>query len=261
MTSPLLIERAGHVETWSINRPATRNPITDDEFIDELLAAADRVNRDTEVRAVIITGVGTAFSAGGNIKDMAEKTGMFGGTAEEVARGYREGVQRIPRALWACEVPLIAAVNGAAIGAGCDLTLLCDVRVASTKASFAESFVQLGLISGDGGAWLLPRAIGWARAAEMSLTGERIDAATALEWGLVSRVVEPDDLLACAHGIAEKIAANPTGAVRMTKRLLRQAQDNSLDTVLELAAPLQGAAHQTDEHHAALQAMLNRHKG
>ena len=109
--------------------------------------------------------------------------------------GYRHGIQQIPLALRRCEVPFIAAVNGPAVGAGCDLAMMCDLRIASTKAFFAESFVQLGIIPGDGGAWFLTRAIGPARAAEMALTGDRVDAATALEWGMVSRVVEPEDLL------------------------------------------------------------------
>lgn len=258
MTPPLLIDRTGHVETWSINRPEQRNPVTDDAVIDALVGNVDRVNADLEVHAVIITGVGTAFSAGGNVKDMAARRGMFGGSADEVARGYRRGVQRIPRALHACEVPLIAAVNGPAIGAGCDLALLCDIRVASERAGFAESFVKLGLISGDGGTWILPRAIGWSRAAEMALTGDRIDAATALEWGLVSRVVAPEALLDAAMEVAQRIAANPTGAVRTTKRLLRESQAASLDSVLELASALQGAAHQTAEHRQAMDALLQR---
>jgi enoyl-CoA hydratase/carnithine racemase len=145
-------------------------------------------------------------------------------------------------------VPLIAAVNGAAIGAGCDLAMMCDIRIASERASFAESFVQLGLIPGDGGAWFLPRAVGYARAAEMTFTGERIDAATALEWGLVSRVVAHDELLSEARALADRIAVNPPHALRMAKRLLQESISGSLESTLAMAAAMQPLAHHDPEH-------------
>ena len=126
---------------------------------------------------------------------MADRDGMFGLDPIEQRHAYVAGIQRIPRALARLEVPLIAAVNRPAIGAGCDLAMMCDIRVASERASFAESFVQIGLVPGDGGTWFLQRAIGYERAAEMTLTGDRIDAETALAWGMVSRVVPHDELL------------------------------------------------------------------
>jgi len=258
MSSPLIVERTDHVETWTLDLPDQRNPISGDDMIDALVHAADRANRDRSVRAVIITGAGSAFSAGGNVKDMADRAGMFGGSAHELRHGYRDGIQRIPRALHACEVPLIAAVNGPAVGAGCDLAMMCDLRIASPTAFFAESFVKLGLIPGDGGAWFLPRAVGAARAAEMALTGDRVDAETALAWGMVSRVVPAESLLAEARALADRIAANPPQAVRMAKKLLREAQSQSLDSVLELSATMQGAAHQTRDHHEAVAAFLER---
>src|SRR5699024_6948571 len=213
-------DRADHVETWTLNLPDSRNPISDSAMVEALCDRVDAVNADPEVRAVVLTGAGTAFSAGGNVKNMAERhgtfrrrpyglreayrragpassaggnvknmvqrPGMFGGSPYELRDGYRRGIQRIPRALYHCEVPVIAAVNGPAVGAGCDLAVMCDLRVASTRAFFAESFVQLGIIPGDGGAWLLTKAIGPARAAEMALTGDRVTAEQALEWGLVN---------------------------------------------------------------------------
>ena len=245
---PVLVERDGHVETWTINLPEQRNPVSGDAVIDALVSAVDSVNADHGVRAVILTGAGSAFSAGGNIKDMAEQKGLFGGTPYGQRDGYRNGIQRIPRALYRCDVPLIAAVNGPAIGAGCDLTLMCDLRIASESAFFAESFVKLGIIPGDGGAWFLPRAIGAARAAEMALTGDRVDARTALDWGLVSRVVPSSTLLREARELADRIAVNPPHAVRMAKKLLREAQHQSLDGVLELSAAMQALAHHTGDH-------------
>ncbi len=191
----------------------------------------DAANRDNTVHAVILTGAGKIFSAGGNVKEMADRQGMFGLDAINQRRAYIDGIQRIPRALGRLEVPLIAAVNGAAIGAGCDLAMMCDIRIASERASFAESFVQLGLIPGDGGTWL-PRAIGYARAAELTFTGERINATTALEWGLVSRVVPHDEPLTEARALAAKIAANPPHALRMAKRLLQESITGSLESTL-----------------------------
>jgi enoyl-CoA hydratase/carnithine racemase len=135
---------------------------------------------------------------------------------------------------------------------------MCDIRVAAENAKFAESFVKLGIIPGDGGAWLLPRLIGLARASEISYTGEVIAAQQALEWGLVSRVVPADRLLPTANEIAQRIAANPPHAVRLTKRLLREAMHTRLDTLLEMAAAFQALSHQTDDHKEAVSAFLEK---
>ncbi len=258
MSEPLIVSRTGDVETWTLNLPEARNPISGDEMIDAIVAGVDRVNRDHTVRAVILTGAGSAFSSGGNVKDMADGLGLFGHAPVHQRTAYRDGIQRIPRAIAQCEVPIIAAVNGAAVGAGCDLAMMCDLRIASTDAFFAESFVKLGLIPGDGGAYFLPRAIGAARAAEMSLTGDRVDAQTALEWGMVSRVVAPEELLTAAAALAGRVAVNPPQAVRMTKKLLREAQGGSLETVLELSAAMQSIAHSTNDHHEAVAAFVER---
>jgi enoyl-CoA hydratase/carnithine racemase len=125
---------------------------------------------------------------------------------------------------------------------------MCDIRIASERASFAESFVQIGLIPGDGGAWFLPRAVGYERAAEMTFTGDRIDAATALDWGMVSRVVPHEDLLGEARALAERITKNPPHALRMAKRLLQESRNGSLESTLGLAAAMQPLAHSDTEH-------------
>ncbi|WP_037161600.1 crotonase/enoyl-CoA hydratase family protein [Rhodococcoides fascians] len=258
MTELLLTERRGDAVVWTLNNPESRNPISDIETVEAIEDAVSDVNRDPSVRVAILTGAGSAFSSGGNVKHMRDKEGMFGGSPAELRQGYRHGIQRIPKALYHCEIPTIAAVNGAAIGAGCDLALMCDLRIASTTATFAESFVKVGIIPGDGGAWLLPRAIGMARASEMAFTGEAIDAATALEWGLVSQVVEPGDLLGAAHALADRVAANPPQVLRMTKKLLREGQHQSLESLLELSAAYQAVAHTTADHAEAVDAMLSR---
>ena len=179
---------------------------------------------------------------------MADRQGMFGLDPIAQRWAYVDGIQRIPRALGRLEVPLIAAVNGAAVGAGCDLAIMCDIRIASERASFAESFVQHGLNPGDGGTWFLQRAIGYERAAEMTFTGDRIDAATASSWGLVSGVVAPDELIGAAGELAERIARNPSHSLRMAKRLLQESRTGTLESTLAMAAAMQPLAHADGEH-------------
>ena len=190
MDQPLLVEYDDAIAVLTLNRPDARNPISEPDMVQALEDAVADINRDRSVRAVVLTGAGSAFSSGGNVKHMRDGVGKFAGTPAQLRDGYRTGIQRIPRSVYHCEVPTIAAVNGPAIGAGCDLALMCDMRLASTRAVFAESFVKVGIVPGDGGAWLLPRAVGLSRACEMAFTGEPIDAATALAWGLVSDVVD-----------------------------------------------------------------------
>ena len=261
MTSPLLYEFQDHTVTLTLNRPETRNPISEPEMIEAFEEAIERINQDTEVRAVILTGAGSAFSSGGTVKHMRDRTGMFGGTPAQIRQGYRHGIQRIPKAMATLEVPAIAAVNGPAIGAGCDLTCMCDMRIASERAVFAESFVKVGIIPGDGGAWLLPRAVGMARASEMAFTGDAIDAQTALQWGLVSQVVAPEALMDAARQLASRIVCNPPDVLRMTKRLLREGQQQSLDALLELSASMQALAHHTRDHEEAVAALLEKRQG
>ncbi|NLU84229.1 crotonase/enoyl-CoA hydratase family protein [Rhodococcus sp. HNM0569] len=259
--SAVLSTTDGHVTTWTLNLPDARNPISGPAMVDRIVQLVDDVNADPDTRVVVLTGAGSAFSAGGNIKDMADRAGMFGGSPRELRDGYRSGIQRIPLALYHCEVPVVAAVNGPAVGAGCDLALMADMRIASSTAFFAESFVKLGIIPGDGGAWFLPRVIGPARAAEMAFTGDRIDAHKALEWGLVSEVTEPDGLLDAAYALARRVAVNPPHTLRMTKKLLRQSEKQDLAGLLELSAALQAISHHTDDHREALDAMLSKRTG
>jgi len=261
MTSPLIYELSDHIVTLTLNLPETRNPISEPEMIEAFEDAVSRINADASVRAVILTGAGSAFSSGGNVKHMRDRTGMFGGTPAQIRQGYRHGIQRIPRAMAALEVPAIAAVNGAAIGAGCDLTCMCDMRIASERAVFAESFVKVGIIPGDGGAWLLPRAIGMARASEMAFTGDAIDANTALAWGLVSQVVPHEQLMPATRALAERVACNPPEVLRMTKKLLREGQQQSLESLLELSASMQALAHHTRDHEEAVAALLEKRQG
>lgn len=240
----------------TLNRPELRNPISDAEVIEALLAVLARLEGDLKARVAILTGAGKGFSSGGNINEMKPGGSLNAGSPAATRVSYKRGIQRLPLAFAALEVPVIAAVNGAAMGAGCDLTCMCDLRIAGESAKFAESFVKLGLIAGDGGSWLLPRVIGWSKAAEMALTGDTIDAAEALACGLVSRVVPDAELLDAARALARRIAANPPHAVRMTKRLLWEGRRADLSTLLEMASAMQAAAHATADHEEAVAAFL-----
>lgn len=257
MSGFLRYEQQGHVVTLTMNQPERRNPLTGNTAVEDFLAAIARIQADSQVRAVILTGAGTAFSAGGDIQAMQEQASPQVEPLR-IRQDYRSGIQRLPLALFNLEVPVIAAVNGPAIGAGLDLACMCDLRIASDKARFAESFVKLGIIPGDGGAWLLPRIIGMARAAELSFTADIIDAQCALDWGLVSRVVPQEDLMTAAHDLAARIVVHPPQAMRMTKRLMREAMHTRLDTLLEMSAAFQALAHKTPEHAEAVSAFLEK---
>lgn len=260
MSEQVLYEKTGHVVTITLNRPDIRNAISDADMIDDIIAGLERLDRDGEARVAILTGAGTAFSSGGNVKRMGEAGGLNSDLPVETRSNYLRGIQRIPLAFNALEVPVIAAVNGPAIGAGCDLACMCDIRIAGESARFAESFVKLGIIPGDGGAWLLPRAVGLSKACEMAFTGDPIDAREALDCRLVSRVVPDAELMAEARKLAERIAVNPPHAVRMAKRLIREGQHMKLDSLLELSAAMQALAHATADHREAVKAFLEKRK-
>jgi len=257
MSTFLKSERDGAILTLTMNQPDTRNALTGNTAVDEFVQACDAIRLDTSIRCVIITGEGPVFSSGGNVKDM-QRFFTQDLQPDVIREEYRNGIQRIPKALFNLDVPVIAAINGPAIGAGLDLTCMCDIRIASDKATFAESFVRVGIVPGDGGAWLLPRAVGMSKASEMAFTGEALTAQEALACGLVSRVVAPDQLMAEARKVAGKIAANPGAVLRMTKRLLREGERSSLESLLELSAGYQAIAHKTASHKEAVMAFVEK---
>ena len=255
------IERRGRVAVLTLNRPERLNALPDLEDGEAFAVACETINGDTGVSVVVLTGAGRAFSAGGDLKAMAGRSALFEGSGADIRERYRRVVHRIVRALYGLEVPLIAAVNGPAMGLGCDIAGLADIRLASTEASFGVPFIKLGLIPGDGGAWLMPRNVGYARAAELLFTGRTIDAQTALSWGLVNRVVEPGALMDAALGLADEIASQPPRALRMAKALLRQGREASFDQLLEMSAAVQALAHLTDDHIEGVAAVIEKRPG
>lgn len=257
MSDPVLYSRDGGVVTLTLNEPDTRNAMSP-AIIDALVDHVQAVNADLTVGCVVITGAGAGFSSGGNVKEMRDQTGLFGGSPAEIRRSYWNGIQRVPMAMYSLEVPSIAAVNGAAVGAGCDLSLMCDIRIAGRSAQFAESFLRVGLVSGDGGAWHLPRVVGMSRAMEMTFTGDFIAADEAARIGLVSRVVDDAGLMAEASELAQRIASQPSHSLRLTKRLLRDSQHVSLPIALELASSAQALVQHTHDQHEAVLAFLEK---
>ncbi|WP_374261926.1 crotonase/enoyl-CoA hydratase family protein [Zoogloea sp.] len=259
MSDFLRYDQDGPIVTLTMDQPELRNVLTGNSAADEFVAACERITADQSVRVVILTGNGPAFSSGGNVRNM-QKYFVDDIDPALIRHEYRTGIQRLALAVFNLEVPTIAAVNGPAIGAGCDLACMCDMRIAAEEAVFAESFVKVGIVPGDGGAWLLPRAVGQARAAEMAFTGDSIDAATALEYGLVSRVVPAAELLPTARALAGRVAANPGQVLRMTKRLMREAQTTRFETLLEMSAGFQAVAHKTAHHREAVTAFIEKRR-
>lgn len=255
----VLCEKQGRVALVTLNRPASRNAIGEHSDCEDLVRALREAEADPAISVLILTGAGTAFSAGGNLQGMRDRNGIGPlATPADTRVNYRRGVQQISRVLADLEIATIAAINGHAIGLGCDIAALCDLRVAADTAKFAASFVKMGIVPGDGGAWILPRVIGYPRAAELILTGDTISAAEAATIGLVNKVVPAEQVMAEARALAERIAVNPPRSIRLAKRLLREAQHARLGDVLELSAAFQALAHETADHKEAVEAFLDK---
>ena len=251
-------EKKDRIAVLTLTDPLTRNALTGEVMLTELVEAIDEASDDVGVGVLIIQAEGPAFSAGGNIKHMAERSGLFSGTPEEINEGYRASIQRLTTALLTTDLVTIAAVNGPAIGAGFDLILGCDLRVGSTAARFAHTFVELGIVPGDGGAWLLPRVLGWQRAAELSFTGRSVGAAEAVSLGILLEAVEPELLVETAWRLAAQIASKPVHSVRLTKRLLRHSRQMDLAGFLDLSAAYQAISHHTAAHVVAVDNFVDR---
>lgn len=241
----------------TLNRPEASNAYSSG-MVDSLVRILKHADNDNSVRVIVLTGAGKAFCAGGDIKAMKNKTGMFAGESNALREAYQAGIQQIPQAFSQLKTPIIAMVNGAAIGAGCDLAAMCDMRIASGVASFAETFARVGLVPGDGGAFFLTRLIGFGKAMEMFLTCKTLTADEAYKIGLVNQVVLSDDLIKVTEELVEQLSALPPIALQMTKKAVIHGYQSDLNSHLELMAAYQGITQRSSDHFAALDGMLDK---
>jgi 2-(1,2-epoxy-1,2-dihydrophenyl)acetyl-CoA isomerase len=241
--------RDGAVLTIALNRPDKLNAF--DAATHKAFAVALKQAADPEVRAVVLTGAGRGFCVGQDLAELSEGD-------RDVAALLRERWNRHVLGLRGLEKPVLAAVNGAAAGAGLSLACACDLRIAADSAAFVPAFVNVGLVPDTGGSWLVPRLLGYARAFDWMCSGRKIDSAEAQAWGLVSDVVPADDVLAWTQERAAALAALPTRAIAMTKRLFERAASARLEDQLELEAQLQVAATRTEDFAEGVAAFLEK---
>jgi enoyl-CoA hydratase len=248
-------DQAGEIVIATLNRPARRNALTFSMF-GALTDLCQKVDADDSVRALIVTGAGVGFCSGLDLDDADQLPAM---SVPTMMRGQEHWARSIT-ALRNVAKPVIAAINGAAAGAGLSLALAADIRVASTAARFNAAFVRIGLSGGDcGSSWLLPRIVGLGHASELLLTGRQVDAHEALRIGLVNRVVAPEDLLATAIEVGREISSNSPFGVRLTKQVLQTNVDApSLEAALELENRNQVLATRTEDMREAYSAFRER---
>jgi enoyl-CoA hydratase/carnithine racemase len=247
----------GHVLWVWLNRPEASNAYSDSMVVDlpQVLAAA---NRDRQVRVVVIAGHGKNFCAGGDVKAMQTRSGMFAGEANELRERYMDGIQQIPHAFARMRKPVISMIQGAAVGAGCDLVAMTDLRLAADSAVFAETFAKVGLIPGDGGAWFLIRAVGHSKASEMFFTGKNYSATEAQQMGLIHEIVPSDQLVRRTTELADQLASLPPIALQLTKKALQQAYESSVEQHLDVAASLQAITQRSSDHALAIEGLLHK---
>lgn len=250
----ILYRKTEAITTITINRPDRRNALNF-KAVRELGEALEEAGRDKEVRAVIVTGTGKVFSAGGERHELAELQHM---SPLEVKETIYSAFQRIVRALRNMPKPAIAAINGDAVGAGFDLCLACDIRIASATARLSEFFIRLGTVPGMCGMYMLPRIVGLGKAAELAFTGDFVDAQEAYRIGLVNKIVPPEELEREAWDLAERLAKGPTKVIAMVKSGLNRSFASNLESELEFAALLQGAAVKTEDHREGIQAAIEK---
>ncbi len=248
---------ADHVATITINRPDVLNAFND-AFSPEFIDTLKQVDRDPAVRVVVITGAGRAFSSGQDLDDLTAKyvPGHVPHLGPDLKKRYYPWVKRLRN----MEKPVIAAVNGVAAGAGCSLALACDLRIASEHAKFIEVFVNVGLVPDSASTWVLPRLVGLGRAMDMCLTGRPVGAEEALAIGLVNQLVPADELEAATAKVAARLASLPGKALGLTKRLLNQSFETTLEDQLEAEAFAQETAGLTDDHFEGVTAFLEKRK-
>ena len=257
----ILYDVSERVATITLNRPERMNSFSA-ELLSEWEDALRRSSEDEGVRAVIVTGAGRAFCGGADLQASGEQDRVLMSDREagERRNSLRYTVYRVPLAVQQLDKPYIAAVNGAATGAGMDMASMADIRIASDQARFAMSYVNVGLIPGDGGAWLLPRIIGMPKALELIWSGELFGAERALELGYVSKVVPHEQLMEEARAYALRLADGPPIALQLAKRLVYRAMDQTFPEALEAAQAAMTIVQSTEDAVEGLRAFREKRK-
>ena len=251
----LIVDVAEGVGTIRLNNPSRLNALSE-VMTRELLEVLDRFGRDRSVRAILLTGEGRGFSSGADLSALQEP--YLKGERPKLSFFLQEGYNKLIPLITVSPKPVVAAVNGVVAGAGVSVALACDLRIASQEASFSMAFVRIGLIPDAGSTYLLPRTVGMARALELALLSEKVDAAKALEIGLVNRVVPAESLLAEASDLCRKLAALPTTAIALTKRIFEESSRLSLAKAMDREAQVQDVAAATNDHLEGVLAFLEK---
>jgi len=252
----IIFTKEEHIATVRFNRPEAMNAFGP-RMMSEIFAALEDAGNDPEVRVLILAGSGRAFSTGADVKAMAE-----GQVRESVAQRGQDGAEQIPPnmalALRNMDKPVIAAINGFAVGGGLDLCLACDIRIASDKAKFAEVFIRRGLIPALGGTYFLPRLVGLDKACELIWTGDMVDAQEALKLGLVTKVVPHDELDDAAYDMAAKLAKGPPLAIQAAKRAIYDGLTLNLEQTLQYVLAVVARLSQTEDHKEGARAFVEK---
>jgi 2-(1,2-epoxy-1,2-dihydrophenyl)acetyl-CoA isomerase len=253
----IVVERDGAVATIRLNNPDRLNALAP-ILTAELLAILEEFRDDPGVRAIVVTGEGRGFSAGADLSTLQEP--YLKGERPKLSLFLKEGYNKLIPLLVDMPKPVIAAINGVVAGAGMSLALAADIRIASEAATFSSAFVRIGLITDAGSSYLLPRTVGMARALEIALLSEKVDARTALEIGLVNKVVPAESLIAEARAMASKLADLPTRAIALTKQIFQDASRMTLRETLDREAQVQDQAAATDDHIEGVMAFLEKRR-
>jgi enoyl-CoA hydratase len=254
MYNTLIYEKKDNIGVLTVSRPDKLNALSN-ELTEELLQFLDEAEKDSELRVVVITGAGDkAFVAGADINELVKRDALQGRNVSRFRQALFARIENLP-------VPVIAAVNGYALGGGLELALACNIRIASEKAQFGAPEVKLGIIPGDGGTQRLPRLVGLGRAMEMVLTGDFIDAQEAFRIGLVNRVVPHDELMENAMALAKKIASRPPLAVKYGKEAVNRSQEGDAASGYALESYLHALACTTEDKKEGVAAFLEKRKG
>jgi len=251
----ILYDRQGGIATLTLNRPEKMNAFNL-SMINLWVEALEECRRDPDVKVIVVTGAGKSFCSGGDVSTLKSEDQ----TPLDSKNFLWKNVHRIALTLEDLDKPVIAALNGVAVGAGLDMALMCDLRFAADTARFSEGYVKVGLVPGDGGAYFLPRLVGVARALELLWTGDLIDAQEALRIGMVNRVYSEDKLLAETYSFAERLSSGPEVAIRAIKRAVYQCMKTDLRTALDLISSHFAVVQFTEDHDEGIKSFADKRK-